>query len=141
MPRALGAAAIVAAALLTVSATPRAVAAQNDPDVAVDALPKPVLSTTVEVQNDSWSDLRIYVVSVDSGARYRLGTVSATRSGTFRLPDAFLTAGDRLILVADPIGGPEFVASERFTIYPGELIRWDLRNDPRMAHLRVFRTG
>lgn len=78
---------------------------------------------TVTVQNDNWLDVVVYVLR--GASRFRVGTVRATSSETFRLT-AEGTGGTRpLQLLADPIGSDQGYVTDPVVLAPGQ--RLELR--------------
>ena len=131
------------AALATAVAMPHKAAAQENAreSRATTEATSPAVSpqTTVFVRNDSWFDVRIY--AVNGGRRDRLGTVTGLSSAEFELPDWILTPGERLHLVADPIGGRGGLVSPRLLVTPGDVIEWQLRNNLRLSSVSVWRAS
>jgi len=90
-------------------------------DPATGPMPQPVPMTTIEVQNQSTSDMRIYVV--DGGRRVRLGSVTGTGTATFRIPDSIVAGGRDLVFQADPLAGRQVANSFSIYVAPGEQIQ------------------
>jgi hypothetical protein len=77
---------------------------------------------SVTVQNDNWLDVVVYVVR--GASRFRIGTVAATSSATFKLSPA--AAGFTPVQVlADPIGSSARYMTDPVVIGPGQ--RLELR--------------
>ena len=76
--------------------------------------------TYVHVTNQSWSQMRIYVLS--GGQRIRLGEVSGSSSTTLRIPQQAVAGGRDISFLADALAGGE---AQSFNIFvrPGETVR------------------
>lgn len=76
-------------------------------------------AATVEVRNQSWSDMRIYAVS--GSQRTRLGTVTATSSAVLRIPSHVVAGGRDVSFLADALAGG---AATSFNIFvrPGDQV-------------------
>lgn len=75
----------------------------------------------VEVQNNDFSDMTIYVV--DGAQRVRLGQATGSRTTRFAIPTALIGFGRDLVFLADPIGSSRASVSERIYVTPGETIQ------------------
>ncbi len=87
---------------------------------ATDEEPTPSGETAVNVENQSYLDMNIYLIR--SGARNRLGTVPGLSSRLFRIPPALVGGGADLQFLADPIGSNRTPISERMWVKPGDLV-------------------
>jgi hypothetical protein len=88
----------------------------GSPKVASD----PNAAATVEVQNQGFPDMTIYVLS--QGVRVRLGLAGGHSTSRFPIP-GYLLRGERLVrFVADPIGGSRQPVSEEIAVQPGETV-------------------
>ncbi len=97
-------------------------AAQNEP--APDRSGELV---TVRVTNNSWSNMRIYVVETATHRnRWRLGTVTALSEARFQLPDHLGAELGHLVLVAVAIGSRERQFTDRLLTWPGALVDWNI---------------
>jgi predicted small lipoprotein YifL len=83
-------------------------------------LPPQARNTTLVVENQSTSDMRIYVVA--SGRRIRLGSVTGNRTMTLRIPASVVGGGRELSFQADPLAGRQVAASFSIFVAPGEEI-------------------
>jgi hypothetical protein len=74
----------------------------------------------VTVTNQSWSQMRIFVLA--GGQRVRLGEVSGSQSARFEIPRHLVSGGRDLSFQADALAGGEATS---FNIYvrPGDEIR------------------
>lgn len=83
--------------------------------------------SAVRVENQSWSDMVIYVQR-GSGSRQRLGTVVAQGTQTFTLPQSMVGGGVGLRLVADPVGSGTSITSNSLDVFPGRIVTWRINN-------------
>lgn len=95
-------------------------------DASLEVVDQRWLGTTLEITNDNWQDVRIYVVR--GGQRSRLGTVTSLRRVTFRITETDVSPGSRVHLVAEVIGAPDRLATEPFMIEPGLVVEWSIAN-------------
>jgi hypothetical protein len=78
----------------------------------------------LQVENRNWSDMTISVVR--SGARARLGDVTASQTRTFTLPPDLASAGLGLAFEADPLGSARVHRSPQISVSGGETWVWIL---------------
>lgn len=78
--------------------------------------------TVVDVRNNHWENVRIYLVQGD--VPIKLGVVAAMRSQTFPIPNAYLGSGLALRLGVETVGSRERHASESVNVVPGSRIEW-----------------
>jgi hypothetical protein len=78
---------------------------------------------TVTVQNDNWLDVVVYILRGPS--RFRIGTVRATSTETFRLKSDGTAGLLPVRLMADPIGSNLGYVTDPIVIGPGQ--RLELR--------------
>lgn len=76
-------------------------------------------SATVEVRNQSWSDMRIYATS--GSQRTRLGLVSASSTAELRIPAPVVAGGRDISFLADAIAGGE-ATSYNIYVSPGDQV-------------------
>jgi hypothetical protein len=91
-------------------------------------------SLTIRVLNNSRLDATIYLIH--DGARERMGTVTATSSGSFPLRARTFATGD-FALVAEPVGSRRAVNSERLNTGQGSVFTWTLDTDLRRGSILV----
>lgn len=77
--------------------------------------------TNVEVNNQAWMDMTVYVV--DGARRVRLGTATSLRTVTLRIPDAVVGLGRPLRFQADPVGSSNVANSFEIHVSPGQTVR------------------
>jgi hypothetical protein len=89
----------------------------------------------VEVRNDNWLDMNIYLVR--NGNQERLGTVGSFGRGTFRLDASRLQSGD-VRLKADPIGSNVIYVSPVLIVNPGQTVRLHVMNSLSLSTVAVY---
>ena len=78
-----------------------------------------VAQTTLEVTNQWFADMDIYVVQ--NGQRIRLGLATGNSTSDFVIPSAIVNgAAIRLRFIASPIGGNHSPVSDEITVSPGD---------------------
>lgn len=107
-------------ALATLAALTACASQRDTPDGDVLDVPQDTGPTRIQVENQNFADMTIYVIR--SGQRYRLGTVNGHSTQTFTVPPALVAGGGDLRFLADPIGGNRTPVSEVLYVAPGELI-------------------
>jgi hypothetical protein len=95
------------------------------------------ITTTVQIQNNNWGDLRVYVVK-SGGSRFRLGTVTSMNSATYTVPRHVLTAGDNIRIIAEVIGSDASISSEVIFVQPGLVVEWMIENVLRNSTIFVW---
>jgi hypothetical protein len=73
--------------------------------------------TTVTIDNQSFSDMTIYV---SRGQRVRLGTARGHSKTTFTIPPSVVAGVSLLRFIADPVGSTRASVSEEISINPGD---------------------
>ena len=102
-----------------------------------DAEPSPSdREMALEVENQGWSDVVIYLVR--GTAVDRLGMVGSLNTKTFVFPYSKLGIGNDVRLRADPIGGPTTFTSENLLVQPGQWVKWTLESDLSRSFLAVY---
>ena len=91
---------------------------------------------TVHVANNNFADVTVYVVQ--SGMRWRLGTVSGLSRQQFRMPRLSYDAGD-LHLLADPVGGARSYLSPPVRVHAGEAVDLRLHATLNMSSVSAWR--
>ncbi len=100
-------------------------AAQNEP-------------VTVRVTNNSWSDMRIYVVETATvRSPRRIGTVTALSRARFELPDHLRAELGHLVLVAVALGSRQRQFTDRLQTWPGALVHWNINNQSGLSFASV----
>jgi hypothetical protein len=80
----------------------------------------PEQRTVLRVENDNFSDMRIYVWR--NSQRIRIGVASAKSVTSIPLNRTIVLGIQTLRFEADPIGGRSSAVSEQITVTPGEEI-------------------
>lgn len=84
------------------------------------------IGTTVQVTNNNWGDVRVFIVR--SGTRFRLGTVTSMNSQEYQIPGDVLVPGAVVHVLAEVIGSRDRVATDNIRIESGLVIQWRLEN-------------
>lgn len=79
-------------------------------------------STTVRVENRSFDNVVVYVLS-SSGMRRRLGEVSGTSSMTFEIPRNMIFGATSLRFQVDPIGSSRAPISQDIVVSAGDQVQ------------------
>lgn len=83
--------------------------------------PAPQPSASVRVINRAFIDVDVFVLN--GTLRTRLGTVTASGSGTFRIPPTVVGTGRDLRFLVDPIGSDrQAVTFNSMYVRPGETV-------------------
>ena len=94
---------------------------------------------TVQVSNNSWSDMRIYVVeTATQQTRWRLGNVTALSRARFELPDHLEAELSHLVLVAVAIGSRQRQFTDRLQTWPGALVDWRINAQLGLSFATVY---
>lgn len=120
----------IAVAILIASAAESCSLFRRDPS------PASYGSIVVSVENGDPHDISVFFVQ--SGQHKRLGTVIALSTSSFEVPEELLRAANEAQLVADPVGTPGRVASERFVVRPGQRVVWTIDAGLRRSSLGIF---
>jgi hypothetical protein len=78
----------------------------------------PTLPTTIEIDNQDFNDMTIYVVR--SGQRTRLGVANGNKKTTLTIPAYMINGTAYLRFLADPIGGDRKPVSEEIDVSAGD---------------------
>lgn len=76
------------------------------------------LRTTIDVQNQDFNDMTVYVLV--NGARTRLGIAPGHKTTVLTIPAYLLSGTSFMRFVADPIGGNRTPVSEEVDVSPGD---------------------
>ncbi|MGH7719719.1 MAG: hypothetical protein ACREON_12860 [Gemmatimonadaceae bacterium] len=82
--------------------------------------------TTLRVENRSWTEMTIYVLT--STERSRLGTVSGNSTRVFPIPERLVFGATALRFLADPLGGAREPATREITVTAGDQVTWIIQN-------------
>ncbi len=76
--------------------------------------------TTIRVDNQSYTDMTIYVVR--GGQRMRLGTAGGLKATTLTIPATVIFGSTPLRFIADPIGAGRAPVSDEITVRAGDQV-------------------
>jgi hypothetical protein len=76
------------------------------------------IRTTIEVQNEDFNDVTVYVLS--NGARTRLGFAPGNKTTVLTIPEYLIQGVPLMRFVADPIGGNRAPVTEEVDVNPGD---------------------
>lgn len=124
---------VLSTAILFGTATACASASQNQQPTIV---PQPSAAATVTVHNDQWADMRVYVV--DGNSEYRLGTVPAMSSATFKVPKV-ISSPSELRFLAASLTSDESRSSELVTVFAGSAVEFTIGQTRVLSSLFVRR--
>ena len=74
--------------------------------------------TTIEVQNEDFNDMTIYVLS--SGARTRLGIAPGNKTTVLTIPEYLIQGVSFMRFVANPLAGNHTPVTEEIDVNPGD---------------------
>ncbi|MGD8321073.1 MAG: hypothetical protein PVJ02_11470 [Gemmatimonadota bacterium] len=134
---ALGAAAL-AAALLTLApstAWARTVPSATAADSAETAKAAKPAVPTLQVENNNWMDVHVYLVQ--DGEPLSLGMVTGPGTTEFRLPMMATMAGSDVQLLVLPIGGNDDYLSPLLTVNPGDVVDLTVQNSLPLSSVVV----
>lgn len=83
---------------------------------------------TLNVENDAFSDLVIYVAT--QGTRQRLGIARGLTTTNFEIPRAVVAGSPTVRFLADDIGGSRPEVSQQTNIAPGDTVVMVIQRDP-----------
>lgn len=81
----------------------------------------PGTAATLQVQNQGFADMTIYVVR-DNVQRVRLGLSTGNTTQLFRIPADLIAGAGTLRFIADPVGGNRAPVSDEITVRPGDTV-------------------
>jgi len=87
---------------------------------ASSATPEPEQKTTVQVRNQNFSDMNVFVLG--AGQRVRLGFVTGLSTQTFTLPADIVRISPQIQFEIHPIGANRNPISETITVIPGDQV-------------------
>jgi hypothetical protein len=93
-------------------------------------------TVSLHITNNNFQDMTIYILR--DGQRNRLGAVTATSSATFLLTEQQLGQQGRVRLIADPLGTVGSLATDQFTVKPGQRVEWTIESDIRRSSLAIY---
>lgn len=78
-------------------------------------------ATTVQVENQNFLDMTIYLVQ--NGRRFRLGDVPGVSTRTMVIPERFIFGISSLQFQADPLGSSRAPISQSISVSQGDALR------------------
>ena len=88
----------------------------------VDTNLPPEETTSVQVENENISDMRISIRRPPSGAVYRLGTARGTQTTSLSVPRSIITGVNEVTFEITPLTGGARTFTRTITISPGDTI-------------------
>jgi len=86
----------------------------------------PLRDVPLRVENNSRSDVVVYVVR--GSVRTRLGTVTPSATQTFAISGAIIGDQGGISLLADPVAGGRSLLSQNVYVRPGQRLVWTLES-------------
>lgn len=74
--------------------------------------------TTIDIQNNDFNDMTIYVLN--NGQRSRLGIAPGNKTTTLTIPGYLITGTPYLRILANPLAGNRSPVSEEISVSPGD---------------------
>lgn len=74
--------------------------------------------TTIDIQNNDFNDMTIYVLN--NGQRSRIGIAPGNKTTTLTIPGYLLTGTPYLRFLANPLAGSRAPVSEEISVSPGD---------------------
>jgi len=81
--------------------------------------------TTIEVQNEDFTDMTVYVLA--NGARTRLGIAPGNKTTVLTIPEYLIQGVPMMRFVAEPLGGYRTPVSEEVDVNPGDQLEMVIR--------------
>ena len=88
----------------------------------VDTNLPPEQTTSIQVENENISDMRISIRRAPSGATYRLGTARGAQTTSLAVPRSIITGVNEVTFEITPISGGMRTFTRTITISPGDTI-------------------
>jgi hypothetical protein len=92
-------------------------------------------SIPVEIDNENFSDMDVYVVS--SGQRLLIGQAVGLNRTTLFIPSSATRADGQVRLLASSLGASSPVATPVLIVPPGQAIFWNIGLDQAMSNART----
>jgi hypothetical protein len=96
----------------------------------------PIQDLMLEVSNNNWSDVVIYMVQ--NGSRKRFTMVTAARSATVAVPSKFINSNGSVQIVAHRIGGTDEYVSPVVSVLLGHTIALTLESNLNRSTIGVW---
>jgi hypothetical protein len=81
----------------------------------------PGTAATLQVQNQGFADMTIYVLR-DNVQRVRIGLSTGNTTQLFKIPADLIAGAGTLRFIADPVGGRRAPVSDEITVRPGDTV-------------------
>ena len=88
----------------------------------VDTNLPPEETTSIRVENENITDMRISIRRAPSGAAYRLGTARGAQTTSLAVPRSIITGVNEVTFEITPVSGGMRSFSRTITISPGDTI-------------------
>lgn len=88
----------------------------------VDTNLPPEETTSIRVENENISDMRISIYRAPSGAAYRLGTAKGAQTTSLSVPRSIITGVNEVTFEITPLSGGMRAFTRTITISPGDVI-------------------
>jgi hypothetical protein len=111
-------------------------ATSNMDGYGVDALAQTDMRASVRVENDSWSDMDVFLLR--GNAKIRLGMVTSMGTQRFTIPGNYLNGSSDIRLYADPIGAFTGWTTQPLLISPGQQVAVTLQNNLNLSSYSVY---
>ncbi|HUQ98645.1 MAG TPA: hypothetical protein VM166_04260 [Gemmatimonadaceae bacterium] len=96
----------------------------------------PIQDLTLEVSNNNWSDVVIYMVQ--NGSRKRFTMVTAARSATVAIPSQFISSNGSVQIVAHRVGGTDEYVSPVVSVLLGRTVALTLESNLNRSTIGVW---
>jgi hypothetical protein len=96
----------------------------------------PVQDLVLEVSNNNWSDVVIYMVQ--NGSRKRFTMVTAARSASVAIPSQFISSTGNVQIIAHRVGGTDEYVSPVVSVLLGRTIALTLESNLNRSTIGVW---
>ena len=96
----------------------------------------PAQDLMLEVSNNNWSDVVIYMVQ--NGSRKRFTIVTAARSTTVAIPSQFISSNGSVQIVAHRVGGTDEYISPVVSVLLGRIVALTLESNLNRSTIGVW---
>lgn len=90
----------------------------------------------VQVQNNNWSDMVVYLVQ--GTQRVRLGMVTSMSTQSFPVARSAISSTGQVRLMADPIGSSRGYLSDPLNVRPGQRVALDVGHNLATSFVSVW---
>jgi hypothetical protein len=106
------------------------------PKPSEELAPVSVQDLVLEVSNNNWSDVVIYMVQ--NGSRKRFTMVTAARSASVAIPTQFISSNGSLQIVAHRVGGTDEYVSPVVSVLLGRVVALTLESNLNRSTIGVW---